>query len=75
MCKHLIQMFWRWLRFQPGSDLVRWYQNRMVAVASASERLKKRAKMRNIVVLARKLLIALWRFATQGLIPAGATGS
>ena len=73
--KHLIQMSWRWLRFQPGSDLALWYQNRMTAVASASERLKKRAKKRNIVALARKLLIALWRFATQGLVPVGATGS
>ena len=73
--KHLIQMSWRWLRFQPGSDLTLWYQNRMAAGATGGERVKKRAKKRNIVALARKLLIALWRFATQGLVPVGATGS
>ena len=60
-----IEIAWGWLRFQPRSALARWYQKRF---GHGSARLRKIG----IVALARKLLIALWRFLTFGEIPAGA---
>ena len=66
--KHLIQMAWRWVRLQPGSDLAMWFHQ---YVAEKGKKDKRRRK-RGIVALARKLLIALWRYATQGLVPRGA---
>jgi transposase len=53
------------LRYQPGSALSKWFRER---VGDAKGRLRRIM----IVALARKLLIALWRFATEGLIPEGA---
>ena len=61
----LIQMAWRWLRFQPDSALSRWFERR---TAGAHGRMRRVM----IVALARKLLIALWRFQHSGLIPTGA---
>ena len=55
----MIQLAWRFLRFQQNSALARWYQAR-----TADRRGATRKTM--IVALARKLLIALWRFATSG---------
>jgi transposase len=55
----MIQLAWRFLRFQKGSALARWYW-----VRTADARGSTRKTM--IVALARKLLIALWRFATTG---------
>ena len=66
--KHLIQMAWRWLRLQPGSDLAMWFHHYVAENGKKDKRRRKRA----IVALARKLLIALWRYATQGLVPNGA---
>lgn len=63
--KHLVQMAWRWLQYQPGSALSKWYRE---YVSARDGRARKRA----IVALARKLLVALWRFATTGLVPEGA---
>jgi len=60
-----IELAWGWLRFQPESDLSRWYQERF---GKGSKRLRKIG----IVALARKLLIALWRFVETGLLPEGA---
>lgn len=60
-----IEIAWGWLRFQPRSALARWYQKRF---GKGGSRLRKIG----IVALARKLLIALWRFVTFGEIPAGA---
>lgn len=60
-----IEIAWSWLRFQPESDLSRWYQDRF---AHGGKRLRKIG----IVALARKLLIALWRYLETGAIPAGA---
>ena len=54
-----VQLAWRFLRFQNGSALARWYQAR-TADGRASTRKTK------IVALARKLLIGLWRFVTTG---------
>src|SRR6202040_3386534 len=55
----MIQLAWRFLRFQKESALARWYRAR-----TADSRLGTRKTM--IVALARKLLIALWRFVTTG---------
>jgi transposase len=55
----MIQLAWRFLRFQKNSALAQWYQAR-----TADRRGAKRKTM--IVALARKLLIALWRFGTIG---------
>jgi transposase len=62
----MIQLAWRFIRFQPESALAKWYYAR-----TADGRKKTRKTM--IVALARKLLIALWRFVTTGEIPAGVT--
>ncbi len=61
---HLIQMAWRWLRHQPQSPLSIWFENR---TAGAQGRIRRVM----IVALARKLLIALWRFSETGLVPTG----
>ena len=60
-----IELAWGWLRFQPESDLSRWYEARF---GSGSKRVRKIG----IVALARKLLIALWRFIETGVVPEGA---
>ena len=61
-----IELAWLWLRHQPESELSRWFRTR---TANAG----KRAKRVAIVALARKLIVALWRYLTTGLVPAGAT--
>ena len=61
----LIQMAWRWLRYQPGSALSEWFEQR---TAGARGRIRRVM----IVALARKLLVALWRFCETGLVPTGA---
>jgi transposase len=60
----LIQLAWRFLRFQKDSALAQWYRGRTEDVAG-----KRKRTM--IVALARKLLIALWRLVTIGEIPVG----
>jgi transposase len=60
-----IELAWLWLRHQPESELSRWFRTR---TANASKRIKRVA----IVALARKLIVALWRYLTTGLVPAGA---
>ncbi len=60
-----IEFAWGWLRFQPESELSKWYQRRF---GHGSSRLRKIG----IVALARKLLVALWRFLETGVIPQGA---
>jgi transposase len=60
-----IEFAWGWLRFQPQSALSQWYQRRF---GHGSKRLRKIG----IVALARKLLVALWRFLETGVIPEGA---
>jgi transposase len=59
----MIQLAWRFLRFQKDSALTHWYRTRTESAG------KKRKTM--IVALARKLLIALWRLVTTGEVPAG----
>ena len=61
----LVQMAWRWLRHQPESALSKWFEER---TAGARGRIRRVM----VVALARKLLIALWRFSETGLVPTGA---
>lgn len=60
-----IEVAWGWLRFQPDSDLSLWFEHRF---GHGSKRLRKIG----IVALARKLLIALWRYLEYGQLPVGA---
>lgn len=60
-----IELAWLWLRHQPDSALSFWFRAR---IATAG----KRAKRVAIVALARKLIVALWRYLTTGLVPEGA---
>ncbi len=61
-----IELAWLWLRHQSDSELCRWFRTR---TANAG----KRARRIAIVALARKLIVALWRYLSTGLVPAGAT--
>ena len=61
----MIQLSWLWLRHQPQSALTLWFNERANAIGSRGRRVM-------IVALARKLLIALWRFVTDGVVPEGA---
>lgn len=60
----MVQLAWSWVHWQPQSALTRWY----VARFGRGQRLRKIG----IVALARKLLIALWRYATHGVLPVDA---
>lgn len=60
-----IELAWLWLQHQPESGLARWFQERVGAG-------KGRIRGTMIVALARKLMIALWHYVTQGLVPEGA---
>jgi transposase len=61
----MIELAWLWQRHQPASTLSRWFHARVG---------KERGRIRRIaiVALARKLLIAIWRYVTQGEVPEGA---
>jgi transposase len=59
----MIQLAWRFLLFQKDSALARWYRQRTADAPSIRKTL--------IVALARKLLIALWRLARDGVVPEG----
>jgi len=61
----MIQLAWRWLMFQKGSALAQWYRAR-------TEGGRRDLRKTMIVALARKLLIALWRYVNTGEIPQGA---
>jgi transposase len=61
----LVELAWIWQRYQPGSAAVAWFRGRLGGAA-------RRVRKVMVVALARKLLIALWRFATQGVVPEGA---
>lgn len=60
----LIQLAWLWLRHQPHSALTRWFK----------ERIERNGRLRKttIVALARKLLVALWKHVTSGVVIEGA---
>jgi transposase len=61
----MVELSWLWLRYQPDSTLARWYQERFAAGG-------KRMRRIGIVALARKLLVALWRYVEEGELPKGA---
>jgi transposase len=60
-----IELAWLWLRHQPGSTLARWFHER---VGSSKGRLRRIM----LVAMARKLIVALWRYVTCGTVPEGA---
>ena len=60
-----VELAWCWLRFQPTSELALWFQQRFAGRG-------KRGRRIGIVALARKLLIAWWRYLEQDIVPAGA---
>lgn len=60
-----VEIAWAWLRFQPNSKLSRWYMRKFGSSG-------KRMRRIGIVALARQLLIALWRYLENGVVPEGA---
>jgi transposase len=63
--KIAVELAWLWLQHQPDSELSQWFRKRVGDV-------KGRIRRITIVAVARKLMIALWRFVTTGLVPTGA---
>ncbi|WP_247554052.1 IS110 family transposase [Bradyrhizobium sp. 138] len=63
--KLAIELAWLWRRHQPDSELTLWFNKRV-------GNLKGRIRRIAIVALARKLMVALWRYLTAGLVPTGA---
>ena len=61
----VVEIGWYWLRYQPHSALSEWFNRRFGAGG-------KRMRRIGIVALARRLLIALWRYVEHGIVPAGA---
>jgi transposase len=60
----LIQLAWLWLRYQPASTLAAWFRERVGSLQGRTRRIA-------IVAMARKLLIALWRYVETGVMPEG----
>lgn len=61
----MTELGWRWLMFQPTSALSQWYQTRFGKGSGRMRRI-------GIVALARKLLVALWKYLEQDVVPEGA---
>lgn len=61
-----VELAWLWRRYQPHSALTRWFEARFGAGG-------KRARKIGIVALARRLMVALWRYTQTGIVPEGAT--
>ena len=59
----MVELAWSWLRYQPDSELTKWFMERFNG---------KRSRKIGIVALARRLLIAIWRYVTAGVLPEGA---
>jgi transposase len=60
-----LELAWLWLRYQPDSDLSIWFRTRVGTI-------KGRIRRITIVAMARKLMIALWRYLETGMAPNGA---
>ena len=60
-----VELAWAWLRYQPTSALTQWYQRRFGGGGPATRRI-------GIVALARRVIIALWRYVETGVVPEGA---
>jgi transposase len=63
--KLAIELAWLWLRHQPESELSRWFRQRVGNMQGRIRRI-------TIVAVARKLMVALWRYLTTGVVPTGA---
>ena len=61
----IIELAWLWIRYQPGSGLARWFQQKY---AQGGKRLRRIG----IVALARKLVVELWKYVETGALPEGA---
>ena len=61
----MVELAWMWLRWQPDSALSVWFRARVDAMGGRIRKIM-------IVALARKLLVALWRYVTDGVVPDGA---
>ena len=61
----MVELAWTWLRWQPDSALSVWFRARVGAMGGRIRKIM-------IVALARKLLVALWRYVKDGVIPDGA---
>ena len=61
----MVEIAWLWLRHQPNSKLSRWFRERFAGGGARMRRV-------GIVALARRLLVALWRYLEEGLLPEGA---
>ena len=61
----MVQLAWLWIYHQPESALAKWYKERFGPTAKRSRRV-------GIIAVARKLLIALWKYAMTGEVPEGA---
>jgi transposase len=60
-----VELAWAWLRYQPTSALTQWYHRRFGGGGAVTRRI-------GIVALARRVLIALWRYSETGIVPEGA---
>ena len=63
--KLAVELGWLWLKHQPDSELSRWFRQRVGDV-------KGRIRRITIVAMARKLMVALWKYLTTGVVPTGA---
>lgn len=61
----MVELAWSWLRYQPDSALSCWYRRRFAGGGARTRRI-------GIVALARRLLIAIWRYLEQAVVPEGA---
>jgi transposase len=61
-----IELAWLWLQYQPDSGLSRWFKDRVGAARGRVRRIM-------LVALARKLIVALWRYLASGVVPEGAS--
>lgn len=62
----MIELAWSWVRWQPESALTHWFIDRYIRGADS------RSRRKGIVALARKLLVALWKYVEQDIMPEGA---
>ena len=61
----IVEVAWFWVRYQPQSSLSKWFMERFGSGG-------KRMRRIGIVALARKLLVALWKYLEKGIVPEGA---
>ncbi len=61
----MVELAWLWPHWQPDSTLSAWFRERIGKASAGSKKIM-------IAALARKLLIAIWRYAKDGVIPEGA---